>query len=62
VLAADGTIGIGLSVVSFFVGLPLIEFVAYLLTMAVNLVLYGTARLLDGEAVTDWMDRQELGY
>ncbi len=61
VLAATGKIGVGVAIVIFFVGLPLIEGVAYLVTMGLALAMMGTAKLLDSQAVTEWLDRQE-GY
>jgi hypothetical protein len=61
VLAATGKVGVGVALVIFFVGLPLIEGVAYLVTMGLALAMMGTAKLLDSQAVTEWLDRQE-GY
>lgn len=61
VLAATGKVGVGVAIVIFFVGLPLIEGMAYLVTMGLALAMMGTAKLLDSQAVTEWLDRQE-GY
>lgn len=59
VLAATGKIGVGLAIMIFFVGLPLIEGAAYLVTMGVAMAMMGTAKLLDSRTVTEWLDRQE---
>ncbi len=61
VLAINGTISVVAAIVIFFVGLPLIEGAAYLVTMGLAMAMVGTAKLLDSRAVTEWLDRQE-GY
>jgi hypothetical protein len=61
VLTATGEISIGAAVAIFFIGLPLVEGVAYLVTMAVVMAMTGIARLLDREVVIEWLDAEE-GY
>lgn len=59
--AINGTISVVAAILIFFVGLPLIEGAAYLVTMGLAMAMVGTAKLLDSRAVTEWLDRQE-GY
>lgn len=56
VLTVSGDISIGAAVAIFFVGLPVVEGVAYLLTMAVGMAMMVTARLLDRETVAELLD------
>lgn len=61
VLTVNGDISIGAAIAIFFIGLPVVEGVAYLMTMAVGMAMVGIARLLDRQAVTEFLDAEE-GY
>ncbi len=60
VLTVNGSISIGAAIAVFFIGLPVVEGVAYLLTMAVSMAILGVAKVLDGQTVTDFLDAE--GY
>jgi hypothetical protein len=60
VLAATGDITVGAAVGLFFIGLPVLEGVVYLVTMAGAMTLMGIAKLLDRDVVSEWADSQPV--
>jgi hypothetical protein len=60
VLTISGDISIVGAIALFFIGLPVVEGLAYIVTMGVTLAMMGIAKLFDRQAVTEFLDAE--GY
>jgi hypothetical protein len=59
-LAINGTISVGAAIVIFFVGLPLAETLIFWLAAGLAFIPLGIAKLVDREAVSEWLDSQPV--